>query len=129
MLTQEQATKLITAMMGKCWHEWNEYAPKKARASRVVKCKLCGEQQANKTRWFPCDSQGRMTYEVIDFMQDNLSEIWTSYLNNAMFDGDCLRHDWLNIILSLANLARYLKEHEEWAYEDKAWQLLKEWEG
>jgi len=123
-MTPEQS-KLFALMMGKCWHEWYEYAPKRAGTSRVVKCKVCGEQQANKTRWSPSPDGKRLSYEVIDFMMERLPEWWDDYLC-GMYLAIGYRHfsnglytDVLNGWLSLSNLFDYILAHyKEMFYEE-----------
>ena len=125
MLTQEQATKLITAMMGKCWHEWNETTrvPSSVQIWKCVKCGALTEPQNRKENynpnnnfWSPCDSQGRMIYEIIDFMAKELPEVWNKYLWDV-WDvlnegrGFLLYQEALSAQLSLTNLAQYIKDN------------------
>ncbi len=130
MLNQEQATKIIVALMGKCWHEWNE-TTRVPSSIQIWKCAKCGaltEPQNRKENYNPndnfwslCDNQGRMTYEIMDWMKKELPEEWNKYLWDA-WDvlnegrGFLLYQEALDSQLSLANLARYLKEHNEWAW-------------
>jgi hypothetical protein len=117
MLAQEQATKLITAMMGKCYHEWEQVTVCR------WKCKHCGKpvfnsfgQYPNRPKFSPSPDGVRVSYEIIDFMAKEFPEVWNKYLWGA-WDvlnegrGFLLYQEALSAQLSLTNLAQYIKDN------------------
>ena len=137
--------EIIAALVGKCWHEWEQVTVCR------WKCKYCDKKVFNSFGQYPTrprlsyhDSQGRRTYEVIDWAAKEMPATWNRY---GIYCGNEVREmQGINIVkamryaLSLSNFLRYLKTHlDEWAMikgteiinpkYQKAVKLLKEWEG
>jgi len=127
--------EIMAALMGVCWHEATDIHYHQWGGEVGRKCKHCGHfWQGDCDNPSFHDSQGRMTYEVMDWASEKMPETWELYCRNntSQLDWDNKRMDecylindkvepdeFVSDILSLANFLHYLRTHlEDWAMED-----------
>jgi hypothetical protein len=114
--------KLLTLLMGRCWHEWKEiYLTNNhtISSSPTFECRYCGEYFTDN----PDFSQPAPRDEFIKWISKEKTEIWRGYISKQFYPGDTTKQGYeiLNEVLDLSNFADFLclpETIERWGWEE-----------
>jgi hypothetical protein len=107
-MTDTECNKVLTLLMGECWHEW-EWKPKDGDI-HIYECK-CGLRVGGRPQNPDYLSN---PLPVIRWVEKEMPREWALYVQSKFKTWGVLPAVCFREVLNLRNLVTYLVEHPEW---------------